>query len=198
MYTVAITGASGPIIGIRLINQLLLAGHDVSAIVSNSAWETMWFEIFRNMKKPHSVRDIMGELGIAQGIERLSEYGPDDYFSPAASGTAKTEAVIVAPCSMKTLSAVAHGYSDSLITRGVDVALKEGRKAILVPRETPVSLIHLENMVQVKRAGAHVVLPVPGFYTFPESIDDVVNFIVGKILNLLDIEHQLFESWPPE
>ena len=96
---------------------------------------------------------------------------------------------------MKTLAGIAAGYADTLITRAADVALKENRKCILVPRETPLGLIHIENLLKVKQAGADVIVPVPSFYTFPETLDDIVNFVVGKTLNLLGIEHKLFTGW---
>jgi 4-hydroxy-3-polyprenylbenzoate decarboxylase len=195
MYAVAITGASGPIIGIRLIEELLLRGHSVGAVVSNDAWATLHYELYRNSEKPSDIRSVLERRNSPADFSLLKEYSINDYYSPLASGTGKCRALIVAPCSMKTLSAVATGYADSLITRAVDVSLKEGRKTILVPRETPMNLIHLENMVKAKEAGADILLPVPGFYTFPQSIDDVVNFIVGKALNLLGIDHDLFDSW---
>lgn len=141
---------------------------------------------------PGTVHEMFDALGKEVNAERLREYSPKDYFTPLASGTAKFKALIIVPCSMKTLAAVAHGYSDSLITRGADVALKEERRLILVPRETPMSLVHIENLASVKRAGAEIVMPVPGFYTHPKTIDDVIDFIVGKILNLLNVDHDLF------
>jgi 4-hydroxy-3-polyprenylbenzoate decarboxylase len=101
----------------------------------------------------------------------------------------------VIPCSMKTLSAIVHGYADSLITRACDVALKEKRRCIIVPRETPLSIVHTENFHKAAQAGIEIVPPVPGFYTRPESVGDVIDFVVGKILNLLGRKHRLFESW---
>ena len=112
-----------------------------------------------------------------------------------ASGTADFEAVVVVPCSMKTMAAIANGYADTLINRACDVALKEKRRCIIVPRETPLNLIHLKNMYQAAKAGVEVLPPVPGFYTRPKTVDDVVNFVVGKMLNLLGKPHSLFQSW---
>ncbi len=195
MYHVAITGASGPVMGLRLIEELLHKGKDVGAVVSPDARVTMGYELFGGNPVPDTVDEILKALGKEVKTGRLHEYQPHDYFTPLASGTGKFEALVIVPCSMKTLAAVAHGYGDSLITRGADVALKEGRQLILVPRETPLSLVHIENLGAVKRAGADIVMPVPGFYTFPKSVDDVIDFITGKILNLLDIEHDLFPMW---
>jgi len=195
MYIVAITGASGVIIGIKLIAELLKLNKKVAAIVSDAAWETINFEIFKNKITINNIKDLLLKLNFNLDFSSLYEYKDNDFFSPTASGSTKFKAVVVAPCSMKTLSAIATGYADSLITRTVDVALKENKKTIIVPRETPVNLIHLENMVKAKKAGAQIVLPEPAFYTFPKSVDDIINFIIGKILNLLEIEHTLFDSW---
>jgi len=195
MYHVAITGASGPVMGLRLIEELLHHGKDVGAVVSPDARITMGHELFGGNPVPDTIDEMFKALGKEVKTGQLHEYQPHDFFTPLASGTAPFKAMIIVPCSMKTLAAVAHGYSDSLVTRGADVALKEGRPLILVPRETPLSLVHIENLGAVKRAGADIVMPVPGFYTFPKSVDDVIDFIVGKILNLLDIEHDLFPRW---
>lgn len=206
MYVVAITGASGSIIGIRLAEFLLKFGKDVDIIVSEAGWLNICFEILGfsaaslsgNANRPASVHDVLRFIGSDVDLSRLREFACDDWRAPCASGSASVDAVIVAPCSMKTLSAIANGYGDSLITRSADTALKESRKVILIPRETPVSLIHLENMVKAKYAGADILLPVPGFYTHPKSIDDVVNFIAGKALNLLGIKHDIFTPWGGE
>lgn len=195
MHVVAISGASGIIIGIRLIEELLKADKQIMTVASDSAWQVIRHELFRNKQTPSTLRDIISARGLNFSQDQFKEYKNNDFFSPIASGTTFFDAVIVAPCSMKTLSAIATGYADTLINRAADVALKEKRKCILIPRETPVSLIHLENMTKAKQAGADILLPVPGFYTFPQNIDDVVNFIVGKTLNLLSIKHNLFKNW---
>ena len=174
-------------------------GVDVAAVVTNGGWVNIALEVLGvPADKEHlglDLHSVFKALSIEVDAARLKEYGLYDWFSPGASGTGLFEAVIVAPCSMKTLSAVANGYSDTILTRSVDVALKEGRRAILVPRETPLSLIHLENMVKAKRAGADILPPVLEFYNRPAGLDDLVNFTVGKILNLLNIRHDLFSPW---
>jgi len=142
-----------------------------------------------------SLKELLLKRGLSDNHHLLSEFENHDFFTPVASGSAKFEAMVVMPCSMKTLSAIVHGYADSLITRACDVALKERRRCIIVPRETPLSVVHTENLHKAALAGIEIVPPVPGFYTRPESLDDVINFVVGKVLNLLGRRHDLFESW---
>lgn len=197
MYIVGITGASGSIIGIRLIEELLKSGKSVSSIVSASAWDVIRHEV-AGAADVRSMAGLLDSRGCSYPAQSLHEYRNDDMFAPPASGSYRCDAVIVAPCSMKSLAGIASGYAETLILRAADVALKEGRRCILVPRETPLSLVHIENMLRVKRADADIVPPVPGFYTQPRTIDDIINFITGKILNLLGIEHSLFGGWGDE
>lgn len=195
MIVVAISGASGPIMGVRLIEELLNSEEKVAAIVSQPARQIIEYEILREKISFSSLKELLAQRGRAGNYDLLSEFKNNDFFAPVASGSTKFEAMIVIPCSMKTLSAIVHGYANSLITRTCDVALKEKRRCIIVPRETPLSVVHTENMHRAALAGIEIVPPVPGFYTRPESVDDVVNFVVGKVLNLLGREHDLFESW---
>lgn len=195
MIVVAISGASGPIIGVRLIEELLKAGDRVAAVVSKPARQIIEYEILRQKEPFSSLKELLIKRGLTDKYELLTEFENHDFFSPIASGSVKFEAVVVIPCSMKTLSSIVHGYADTLITRTCDVALKEKRRCIIVPRETPLSVIHTENMYKAAQAGVEIVPPVPGFYTLPASVDDIINFIVGKVLNLLGREHDLFESW---
>lgn len=195
MYSVSITGASGAILGVRLIEELLNSGKSVASIISDAGWEIIHHELFRSKEGPSTMEDILKDRNREYDCKRLKEYRNDDLLSPLASGTFPLEAVIVIPCSMKTLSGIATGYADTLINRVVDVALKERRRCVLVPRETPLNLIHLENLLKAKIAGADILLPIPGFYTFPQTVDDIVDFVVGKTLNLLDIDHKLFKNW---
>jgi len=195
MIVVAISGASGPILGIHLIENLLNSKERVATIVSEPAGRIIEYEMLYGKTPFSSLKALLEKRGIVKNFDLLSEYQNNDFFAPIASGSAEFEAVVIIPCSMKTLSAIVHGYADSLMTRAVDVALKEKRRCIIVPRETPLSVIHTENLHKAALAGIEVVPPVPGFYTRPESLEDVVNFIVGKILNLLGRKHNLFESW---
>ncbi len=195
MIITAISGASGPILGIRLIEELLLSGEPVTGIVSDTSWQIIRHELLWEKKGPEPLKKLLKQRGIATSLDHFQEYSHDDFFSPAASGSSHFQAVVVIPCSMKTLSAISHGYADNLITRTCDVAVKERRQCILVPRETPLSLIHLENMLKAARSGIQIVPPSIGFYTLPRSVDDIVNFIVGKVLNLLGKKHNLFKAW---
>jgi len=195
MIVVGISGASGPILGIRLIEELLNSGEKVAAIVSKPAGQIIEYEILRGESPFSSLKELLAVRGLSKNHDLLSEFKNNDFFAPVASGSTKFKAMVVIPCSMKTLSAIVHGYADSLITRTCDVALKERRRCIIVPRETPLSVVHTGNLHRAALAGIEIVPPVPGFYTRPESVEDVVDFIVGKVLNLLGYDHDLFESW---
>jgi 4-hydroxy-3-polyprenylbenzoate decarboxylase len=178
---VCITGASGSMYGVRLIAELKKTKHTVHCIISESGKEILTFE-----------------TGIT--IEHLKKhvdvyYENSDLFAAPASGSFPLDAMVVVPCSMKTLSAIANGYGDTLISRAGTCRLKEEKPLILVPRETPVDLAGLRNMVHVREAGATILPAMPGFYHKPTTIDDMVNFIVGKILDHLNIKHSLFPKW---
>jgi 4-hydroxy-3-polyprenylbenzoate decarboxylase len=195
MIVVGISGASGPIMGIRLIEELLNSNERVTGIVSQAAGQIIEYEMLNEKESFTSLKELLLKRGLSGNHNLLSEFENHDFFTPVASGSASFEAMVVMPCSMKTLSAIVHGYADSLITRACDVALKERRRCIIVPRETPLSVVHTENLHKAALAGIEIVPPVPGFYTRPESLDDVINFVVGKVLNLLGRRHDLFESW---
>jgi len=195
MIAVAITGASGPILGIRLIEELLSEGEEVYAVVSNAAWQIIDHELSYKKKGASPLTELIANRRKTAEIHLLKEFDDKDFFSPLASGSTLFEAMVVIPCSMKTLSGIAHGYADSLITRACDVAIKEKRKLIVVPRETPLSIIHIDNMHKIALAGAIILPPVMSFYTLPKSTDDMVDFITGKVLNLLGKKNTLFESW---
>jgi len=140
----------------------------------------------------------MDSLGLSEISNYIRIWENDDFEAPFMSGSNVQKAVVIIPCSVGKLAAVANGISGNLLERMADVALKEGRQLILVVRETPLSLIHLENMVKVARAGAQILPAMPAFYHHPKTVDDMVNFVVGKVLNLLGIEHELFKEWRKE
>ena len=191
-YVVSITGASGSIYGIRLIQQLALKKHTVNVIVTSAGKMVMKEEL------GVSGLEKMDKLGLSKFKGNIKIWENNDFEAPFMSGSSAPEAVIIIPCSVGKLAAIANGISGNLVERTADVALKEKRQLILVVRETPFSLIHLENMVKVARAGAQILPAMPAFYHHPKTIDDMVNFVVGKVLNLLRIEHNLFKSWRKE
>jgi 4-hydroxy-3-polyprenylbenzoate decarboxylase len=195
MIVVGITGASGPIIGTRIIEELLKGGEPVTGVASKGSLKIMEHELSCTISEGLPLTGILEQRGNVADLTNFREYDDKDFNAPCASGTSAFEAIVVAPCSMKTLSAIANGYADNLITRACDVALKERKRSIIVPRETPFNLIHLENMRKITLAGAIIAPPIPGFYTRPQTVDDVVDFIVGKILNLLGRRQELFKGW---
>jgi len=195
--TVVVTGASGSVYGMRLIEQLVVAGHDVSVVFTDAGREVTAFELgfdlpLDDAKVAAVALATFLELPNAQHV-RVAY--PDDLFDAIASGSHRNDAMIVCPCSMGFVASVAHGLADDLAERAADVMLKERRPLVLVPRETPLSLIHLRNLTACAEAGAIVVPAMPAFYAKPESIDDLVSFVVGKVLDILDVEHNLFERW---
>ena len=195
--TVVVTGASGSCYGMRLIEQLVLAGHDVSVVFTEAGREVSAFELgFQLPTEDARVAAVaLAAFLELPTAEKLRIAYPEDMFDAIASGSHRTDAMIVAPCSMGFLASVAHGLADDLPERAADVMLKERRPLVLVPRETPMSLIHLRNLTAAAEAGAIIVPAMPAFYTKPESVDDLVNFVVGKVLDVLDVEHNLFKRW---
>lgn len=189
----AMTGASGAPYGIRLLQQLVAAGRDVSLIVSSHG--------FRLLRTESDVEDIAG-LRRAVGAKRwdghVTVHDDTDRGAAPASGSAKSAGMVVCPCSMGTLASIAAGTSRSLVERAADVALKERRKLVLVTRETPLGAIHLENMLRATRAGAVVLPAAPGFYHRPASIDQLVDFVVARVLDQLGVEQSLVPRWGAE
>ena len=191
-FVIGITGASGSIYGIRLIQELGLRKHTVNVVITSAGKQVMIEEL------GVSGFEEVDKLGLSKVRNRIRIWENDNYEAPFMSGSNAPEAVVIIPCSMGKLAAIANGISSNLLERMADVALKEKRQLILVIRETPLNLIHLENMMRVARAGAQVLPAMPAFYHHPQTIDDMVNFIVGKVLNLLRIEHNLFKGWRKE
>lgn len=193
--TLALTGASGMAYAMRLLESLLNADKTVFLLYSQASQIVAQQEM--NLGFPSSSRELQSQLSahFAHLPGKLRVFGREEWFAPIASGTNCADAMIVCPCSMGTLAAIAAGMSDNLIERAADVTLKEQRKLVLVPRETPFSAIHLENMLKLARLGA-VILPAnPGFYHHPESVQDLVDFVVARILDHLGIPHQLMARW---
>ncbi|MDD5296280.1 MAG: UbiX family flavin prenyltransferase [Rhodocyclaceae bacterium] len=195
---VALTGASGMAYGLRLIECLIRAGVQVQVAYSQVAQVVAKQEL--DISLPGRASEVQTDLAERYGAApgQLRVYGREEWFSPLASGSSAPDAMVVCPCTMGTLAAIAGGLSDNLIERAADVVLKEGKKLILVPRETPFSVIHLENMLRLARAGA-VILPAnPGFYHRPQTVAEVVDFIVARILDQLSVPHELMPRWGGE
>ncbi|MDD2899509.1 MAG: UbiX family flavin prenyltransferase [Desulfuromonadaceae bacterium] len=194
---VALTGASGSMYGLRLAEQLCLNGFQVTFSASCSGTsvcrEETGLDLSGDLDK--ALQRLYDHLEINSGITLMH---PDDLFCGAASGSSAPSAMVVCPCSMGTLARIAGGSSGNLIERCADVMLKERRSLLLVPRETPLSDIHLENMLKLSRAGARIIPAMPAFYNRPESVLDLVDFVVGKVLDQLGIENDLYKRWGTE
>jgi 4-hydroxy-3-polyprenylbenzoate decarboxylase len=193
--TLALTGASGLAYGLRLLECLLAQGANVRVLVSQAAHVVAAQEL--GLTLPARVAELESWLFARYPNHpgTLRVFGREDWFAPVASGSGASEAMVVCPCSMGTLAAIAQGLSDNLIERAADVTIKEGRKLILVPRETPFSALHLENMLKLARLGA-VILPAnPGFYHHPQRIEDLIDFIVARILDQLGVQNDLIPRW---
>jgi 4-hydroxy-3-polyprenylbenzoate decarboxylase len=193
--TVAFTGASGMTYGVRLLECLLVAGVRVYLLYSQAAQIVARQEMALSL--PARARDAVEffstRFGAAPG--QLQAFGREEWFAPVASGSNPADAMVVCPCTMGTLAAIAAGMADNLIERAADVALKEARKLVLVPRETPLSAIHLENMLRLSRAGAIILPANPGFYDHPQTAQDLVDFVVARILDHLGVKHELMPRW---
>jgi 4-hydroxy-3-polyprenylbenzoate decarboxylase len=192
---VAFTGASGMPYGMRLVECLLGGGVRVQLLCSPAAQVVAQQEM--NLRLPSRPADLEAALSALfeapPGL--LRAYGLQEWFAPLASGSSPPDAYVICPCTMGTLAKVASGMADDLISRAADVVLKEGRKLILVPRETPFSVIHLENMLRLARAGAVILPPNPGFYHHPATLAELVDFVVARILDQLSIPHALVPRW---
>ena len=178
---VAITGASGVIYGKRLLEMLHNKNIETHLVISQAAERIIEYELDMTEK----------------AFENLAVhvYKVNDWNSPIVSGSFKTDGMVIVPCSMKTLAGIANGYSDNVILRAADVTLKEKRRLILVPRETPLNVIHLRNMLDLAKQGALIVPAMPAYYHKPKTIEALVDYVVGKVLDLLGIKHTLYKRW---
>ena len=193
---VGMTGASGSVYGIRLLEVLLRAGRDVHLTISPSALEVMQRELGRSFRLDgFEPVDLLGPGTKGLDLRRLHYHHYKDFSAGIASGSFLTGGMVVCPCSMGTAAAIAHGLSQNLIHRAADVHLKERRPLILVPRETPLNSIQLRNLATCAEAGAVVLPAMPAFYTRPHSLQDMVDFIVGRICDQLGVEHSLLQRW---
>jgi 4-hydroxy-3-polyprenylbenzoate decarboxylase len=193
--TVAFTGASGLQYGLRLLECLLAAEARVYLVYSPAAQVVARQELELTLPaQPQAAAAFFAERYRARPGQ-LTVFGREDWLSPIASGSSPAEAMAICPCSMGTVGALAAGLADNLIERAADVMLKERRRLVLVPRETPLSSIHLENLLKLARAGAVILPPSPGFYGRPETIGDLVDFIIARVLDQLEVAHTLGPRW---
>lgn len=193
--TLAITGASGAQYGLRLLQCLLAANCKIYLLLSSAAEVVIRTETDLDLPETLDAQQAMLSSLFGADEDQLQLLAKDDWFAPVASGSSSPSSMVICPASGGTLSAIAHGASNNLIERAADVALKERRQLILVPRETPYSQIHLENMLKLTQMGAVILPASPGFYMQPQSINELVDFIVARILDLLGIEQDLMPRW---
>lgn len=197
-FFLGITGASGAIYGARALQALSNAGCDVGVCASDAALQVAGHELFGMGPRPAVGDEQITALLLdrfAMGPGTVEMIDPRDLTSRYASGSSKIDGMLIAPCSMSTLAVIANGTGQNLIHRAADVALKERRNLVLMARETPLSAVHLENMLTVTRAGAIVLPAMPAFYNLPQSMDELVDFVVGRALDQLGVEHDLTRRW---
>jgi flavin prenyltransferase len=195
-WVVGITGASGSIYGIRLIEVLLSMGYEVHLVVTEAGWrvikEELGWETARRM-------DALEQRFASAVADLRLVYHPNaDIGASIASGSYRVQGMVIMPCSMGTLASISHGISDDLMTRAADVMLKENRKLLIIPRETPLHAIHLENMLTLARQGVRIIPAMPAFYFKPQSMEEMIDFLVGKVLDNMTIDHDLYRRWGDE
>jgi 4-hydroxy-3-polyprenylbenzoate decarboxylase len=196
---VAMTGASGAPYGVRLLEVLVRAGRTVHFVMSPAAVEVLASEMDRQVRlEAFQLRDLFGGAAPEMKPGQVSYHDYRDFTAGIASGSFLTAGMVVCPCSMGTVAAIAHGLSQNLIHRAADVHLKERRKLILVPRETPLHLVQLRNLTICAEAGAVVLPAMPAFYTKPASLDDMIDFVVGRVCDQLGVEHPFLPRWGDE
>ena len=184
---VGITGASGSIYGVRLIEELVKRDNEVYLVITGNGKKVLEYELDLNFQL------WMQNINKDRNVIKLCDI--EDMFSPIASGSFKTDGMIIVPCSMGTLSKISNGTSDNLLTRAADVMIKEKRKLILIPRESPLSSIHLKNMLFLSNLNVSIIPPIPAFYQKPNTIEDIINISIGRILCSLNVENDLYEEW---
>ena len=185
--TIGITGASGSIYGLRLIEELAKRDFKIHVVATKTAEKVLTYETGQTLKVFIANLNETGGNIILEAV--------DNFFAAIASGSYQTSGMIIAPCSMGTLAQIANGISSNLLIRSADVCLKERRPLIILARETPLNSINLENMLKLAHAGGMIFPACPGFYSKPKTVDDLVNFMVGKVLDSLNIENKLFDKW---
>jgi 4-hydroxy-3-polyprenylbenzoate decarboxylase len=193
-YIVAITGASGSIYGLRLTEALIEHDLTVYLVISSPAFTIMSHETGIDWTGATD-SEVNEKIRRHFSSERVRFFSDKDLSAPISSGSFITDGMFIVPCSMKTLSGIANGYANNLIERAADVVLKEGRRLILSPREMPFNAVHLENMLKLARMGVTIAPPIPAYYHRPHGIDDLVDFVVGKLMDSMGIRHEIFNRW---
>ncbi|HMK43085.1 MAG TPA: UbiX family flavin prenyltransferase [Dissulfurispiraceae bacterium] len=188
-YVLAITGASGSILGVRLLEELVKRS-EVHLLVSRNTFPIILDETGLDWSA-----DTEALLRDTYRADRIFFHEDTNMYAPVSSGSYKTDGMFIVPCTMKTLAGIACGYANNLIERAADVTIKEGRPLLLAPREMPFSSVHLENMLKLSRIGVRIAPPVPAFYQGPKTLNDMVDFMIGKMLDAMAIEHGLFRRW---
>jgi len=192
----AMTGASGAVYGVRLLETLLRAGRIVHLTISPAGAEVLLQEMDRRLRLDRfQLADLLGDVAATVNPEQVHYHDHRDFRAGIASGSFLTAGMVICPCSMGTVGAIAHGLSQNLIHRAADVHLKERRKLVLVPRETPLHVVQLRNLAICAEAGAVILPAMPAFYTKPQSLDDIINFVVGRVCDQLGVEHKLLTRW---
>ena len=194
-YTIAISGASGAPYALRLLQALIKGGHSIYLTISGDGLSILHDETGLLLKGSETDIQYALEKHLEAKEGQLSYFDEDNMYSPIASGSVKVDAMVVIPCSMKALASISHGFASNLIERAADVMLKEKRKLIIVPRETPLSTIHLRNMLTLAEAGCHIIPAMPAFYHHPKKISDMVDFVTGRVLDSLGVENDLSPRW---
>ncbi len=192
-YVLGITGATGQVIGLRVLKELSSRA-ETHVIISRQSFSIIREETGEDLSG-ETAGDVEKRLRKFAGSKSIFYYDEGDFEAPVASGSFKTDGMFVVPCTMKSLSGIANGYSNSLIERAADVSIKEGRALLLAPREMPFSAVHLENMLKLARLGVKIAPPVMGFYHGPKDLGDMVDFVAGKILDAMGVEHELYKRW---
>jgi 4-hydroxy-3-polyprenylbenzoate decarboxylase len=192
-FFVGVTGASGAPYARRLVTCLLQGGHEVGVSFSGSGAQVVGHELYGDLRMPRD--EAIARFCEDTNLPLASVWDPSDWSSPYASGSARWDAAIICPCSMDTVASLASGAGANLLQRAALVAMKEARQLVIVPRETPLGQIQLENLLRLSRAGVQIVPAMPAFYTQPQSLDDMVDFVAGKVLNLLGVDQTVLAQW---
>lgn len=196
-FILGLTGASGSPYFIRMLSFLLENHYKCHVVLSPTAYRVLTYETgFDIHGNPfHSKQKLLEGLGFTSKNDLLDLYDPMNMFASIASGSFKTDGMIILPCSMNTVALIKNGISSNLLCRAADVTLKQGRPLVLAPREMPFSAVHLENMLALSKLGVNILVPSPGFYNHPQSIDDMIDFVVGKVLDSIGVPNELYKRW---